>query len=62
MALDKSLVLGLDLQGGVSVTLEVDDKTAGPELSAATRTEKLAKAVVRALSARYDRRPPGSAA
>jgi SecD/SecF fusion protein len=36
---------GLDLQGGVSVTLEVDDSKAGPDLNEATRTEKLAKAV-----------------
>ncbi len=36
---------GLDLQGGVSVTLEVDDSKSGPELSAASRTEKLTKAV-----------------
>jgi SecD/SecF fusion protein len=36
---------GLDLQGGVSVTLEVDDSQAGPELNAAAREEKLAKAV-----------------
>jgi SecD/SecF fusion protein len=36
---------GLDLQGGVSVTLEVDDSKAGPDLNESTRTEKLAKAV-----------------
>ena len=36
---------GLDLQGGVSVTLEVDDSKGGAELNENARQEKLTKAV-----------------